>query len=63
MALGSSCKFYDNSKCTLEGKFCDLDCSRLLEQIESRLGEKVDPFIQWQRELEEKEIESTRKSK
>ena len=61
MALGSSCKFYDNSKCTLEGKFCDLNCSQLLDQIESRVGEKIDPFTQFQKELEEREIEGSRK--
>ncbi len=56
MSLERLCKFYDHSKCLLNNNFCDLDCSRLSDEKESRLGEKSNSIKEWRNEELDKEI-------
>ncbi len=50
------CKYYSNSKCLLEGGYCDLDCDRKTSNEDSELH---DTFSQWRLE-EEMAIQSSR---
>ncbi len=50
------CKFYQDSKCILEGGFCDLDCNRLMSDEDFRFYDKTDALTQWRIEEVEKEI-------
>jgi len=56
MSLEKSCKFYQDSKCILEGDYCDLDCNRLMSDEDFRFYDKMDALTQWQTEELEKEI-------
>jgi hypothetical protein len=57
MSFEKSCKFYQDSKCILEGGYCDLDCNRLMSDEDFRFYDKMDALTQWQIEGVEKEIE------
>jgi hypothetical protein len=57
------CKFYHDSKCILEGGYCDLDCNRLMSDEDFRFYDKIDPLTQWQIEEIEKEIRAPRSRK
>jgi len=50
----SFCKYYRNSKCTLEGSYCDLNCNQPNRGEVSRSYDENDVFTQWQMEEEEK---------
>lgn len=56
MSLDQSCKFYQDSKCILEGGFCDLNCNHLMSDEDFRFYDKIDALMQWQIEEVEKEI-------
>ena len=56
MSLEKSCKFYQDSKCILEGGYCDLDCNRLMSDEDFRLYGKMDALTQWKIEEVEREI-------
>lgn len=56
MSLEKSCKFYQDSKCILEGGYCDLDCNRLMSDEDFRFYEKIDALTQWKIEEVEREI-------
>jgi len=60
MTFGKSCKFYQDSKCILEGGYCDLDCNRLISDEDFRFYDKIDSLTQWRMEEVEKEIESSK---
>lgn len=60
MDLEKICKFYQDSKCILEGGYCDLDCNRLMSDEEFRFYDKMDALTQWRIEEVEKEIKVTR---
>jgi hypothetical protein len=57
MSFEKSCKFYQDSKCILEGGYCDLDCNRLMSDEDFRFYDKMDALTQWQIEEVENEIE------
>ena len=54
------CKFYQDSKCILEGGYCDLDCNRLMSDEDFRFYDKMDALTQWRIEEVEKEIKVLR---
>jgi hypothetical protein len=56
MSLEKSCKFYQDSKCILEGGYCDLDCNRLMSDEDFRFYDKIDALTHWQTEELEKQI-------
>ncbi len=56
MSLEKSCKFYQDSKCILEGGYCDLDCNHLMSDEDFRFYDKMDALTQWQIEEMENEI-------
>jgi hypothetical protein len=60
MTFGKSCKFYENSRCILEGNFCDLNCDRLFTDEGFKFYDKNDTLTQWRIEEVEREIESQR---
>jgi hypothetical protein len=60
MTFGKSCKFYENSRCILEGNFCDLNCDRLFTDEDFKFYDKNDTLTQWRIEEVEREIESQR---
>ncbi len=45
MSLEKSCKFFQDSKCILEGGYCDLDCSRLMSDEDFRFYDKIDALL------------------
>jgi len=57
MSVGfdKTCKFYKDSRCIIEGGYCDLDCNRLMSDEEFRFYDKIDALTQWQIEEVEKE--------
>jgi hypothetical protein len=57
------CKFYQDSKCILEGGYCDLDCNRLMSDEDFRFYDKMDALTQWRIEEVEKEIRVLRPRK
>jgi len=57
------CKFYQDSKCILEGGYCDLDCNRLMSDEDFRFYDKMDALTQWRIEEVEKEIRVPRSRK
>lgn len=56
MSLEKSCKFYQDSKCILEGGYCDLDCNRLMSDEDFRFYDKTDALTQWRIEEVKREI-------
>jgi hypothetical protein len=56
MSLEKSCKFYQDSKCILEGGYCDLDCNRLMSDEDFRFYDKMDALAQWKIEEVEREL-------
>ena len=50
------CKFYQDSKCILEGGYCDLNCNRLMSDEDFRFYDRMDALTQWRIEEVEKEI-------
>ncbi len=63
MDLEKTCKFYQDSKCILEGGYCDLDCNRLMSDEDFRSYDKMDALTQWRIEEVEKEIRVVRSRK
>ncbi len=47
MTYGKPCKFYENSRCTIKGKYCDLNCDQFFNDEDSKFYDRVDPFAQW----------------
>ena len=58
MSLEKSCKFYQDSKCILEGGYCDLNCNRLMSDEDFRIYDKMDALTQWRIEEVQREIGS-----
>ena len=56
MSYGKACKFYENSRCILGGKYCDLNCDQLFNDEDSRFYDKVDALTQWRLEEAERKI-------
>jgi len=56
VSLEKSCKFYQDSKCILEGGYCDLDCNRLMSDEDFRFYDKTDALTQWRIEEVKREI-------
>jgi len=56
MSLEKSCKFYQDSRCILEGGHCDLNCDRLMSDEDFRLYDKMDVLAQWKIEEVQREI-------
>jgi hypothetical protein len=56
VSLEKSCKFYQDSKCILEGGYCDLDCNRLMSDEDFRFYDKTDALAQWRIEEVKREI-------
>ena len=56
MGLEKSCKFYQDSKCILEGGHCDLDCTHLMSDEDFRLCGKMDALTLWNIEEVEREL-------
>ena len=56
MSFEKSCKFYQDSKCILEGGYCDLNCNRQMSDEDFRFYDKMDALTQWQIEEVENEI-------
>ena len=54
MSLEKSCKFFQDSKCILGGRYCDLDCNRLMSDEDFRFYDKMDALTQWNIEEIEK---------
>jgi hypothetical protein len=43
-------KYYLDSKCILEGGYCDLNCNRLSGHDDSEFNDKIDTLNQWRNE-------------
>lgn len=56
MMFERSCKFYENSRCILEGRYCDLDCNRLFSEGDLQFSKHTDTLARWQMEEVEREI-------
>ena len=56
MTFGKACKFYEDSKCLLQGKYCDLNCNHFFSDEDALFYDRVDTFSQWQREEVERKI-------
>jgi hypothetical protein len=56
MIREKSCKFYENSRCILGGKYCDLNCDQLFSDEDFKFYDKTDAFTQWRIEEVEKKI-------
>ncbi len=63
MDFEKACKFYQDSKCIIEGGYCDLDCNRLMSDEDFRFSDKMDALTQWRIEEIEKEIRVPRSRK
>jgi hypothetical protein len=48
MALIESCIFYEDSRCTLKGGCCDLDCNLTKNDMVSHRHGEMDPFTEWE---------------
>jgi hypothetical protein len=48
MTFWRSCKFYENSKCSLQGGYCDLGCNQTRAERSIKSYDEIDPFTQWQ---------------
>jgi len=56
MSFERTCKFYEDSRCILEGGYCDLNCNRLMSDEDFKFYDKMDALTQWQIEEVKKEI-------
>ena len=52
MSFEKGCKYYLDSRCVLEGGYCDLNCNRLSDHQDSEFCNEVDTLNQSQIELE-----------
>jgi hypothetical protein len=50
MALLKSCKFYENSRCILGGKYCDLNCDQIFRDGDFQFYDQIDTLGQWRLE-------------
>ncbi len=57
MNFGRSCKFYENSRCILHGKYCDLICDRFRGEEDFRFYDRIDALTRWRMETGEKVVE------
>ena len=46
------CKYYLDSKCALEGGYCDLNCNRPSDREDSEFDDRMDVADQWKNERE-----------
>jgi len=58
MTIRRSCKFYENSKCILGGKYCDLNCDQILRDEDFQFYDEISTLSQWRLEEVEREIGS-----
>jgi len=59
MNFGKSCKFYENSRCILQGNYCDLSCDRFQSDEDPQFYDKIDALTRWRMETGQKAIESS----
>ncbi len=55
MSFEKSCKFYEDSKCILNGGCCDLDCGLTDPERSNHFYDEIDTFTNWQKEKEHQE--------
>jgi hypothetical protein len=48
MSFERSCKFYQDSKCILQGGCCDLHCELTNFDSRDQFYDEMDPFTEWQ---------------
>ena len=58
MSFEKSCKFYQDSKCTLKGGCCDLNCDMADSDRGNQFYDEIDTFTKWRIEREQKEENS-----
>ncbi|HSB04045.1 MAG TPA: hypothetical protein VLK23_02545 [Thermodesulfobacteriota bacterium] len=64
MGYGKFCKYYLNSRCVLEGTYCDLHCNRVLSHHDYQFYDeydKIDSVSEWR--IEEEVRRQRRKKK
>jgi hypothetical protein len=55
MSFEKSCKFYQDSKCILNGGCCDLNCGLTDPERSNPFYDEIDTFTKWQKEKEQQE--------
>jgi hypothetical protein len=58
MTFLESCIYYQDSKCTLKGGCCDLNCGMAESDRGNLTYDESDPFVKWQIEKVQKEKNS-----
>ena len=59
MTIGRPCKFYENSRCVLGGKYCDLNCDQLFRDEDFQFYDEINTLSQWRLEEVEREMGSS----
>ncbi len=59
MTLRTPCKFYEDSKCILKGRYCDLNCNRLFNDEDFDSYDKTDSLNKWRMKEGEKEMKNS----
>ncbi len=52
-----SCKFYENSICTIKNSYCDLNCDQATRGKDIQSYDETDIFTRWQAEKVQKKSE------
>jgi hypothetical protein len=52
MTSSKLCKYYLDSKCMLEGGYCDLNCNRPSGHEDSEFYDGIDTLNQWGNEID-----------
>jgi len=58
MTFLESCIYYQDSKCTLKGSCCDLNCGMTESEKDNLTYDENDPFAKWGTEKAQKEKNS-----
>ena len=58
MTFLESCVYYQDSKCTLKGSCCDLNCGMIESDRDNLTNDESDPFAKWGIEKAQKEKNS-----
>ncbi|OGP89421.1 MAG: hypothetical protein A2157_13220 [Deltaproteobacteria bacterium RBG_16_47_11] len=61
MSFEKLCKYYLNSKCILEGGYCDLNCNQLFTHEDSEFFDKTNRLAEWRMEEEMGRVNSREK--
>ena len=59
MTIRRSCKFYENSRCMLGGKYCDLNCDQLFKDEDFQSYDDINTLTQWRLEEVERDMGSS----